>query len=123
VHLQTVRVLPDVQVHAVWNDVWPLRELALKSLEEAKSLGIEKSLDAGLVVPDPTGDLAALGDDLRDLLEVSRLAFGGDAIVVEDLRDAALCERSRRRDATTCERDNGFVLSDRDWAVVGAVSQ
>ena len=80
--------------------------------------GIEKSLDAGLVFPDADGVLAPLREDLCDLLEVSRLSFGGDAIVVEDLREAPLCERSRRRDATVCERANGMLLSDRDWAMV-----
>ena len=118
VHVQTVRTVPDTAVDDVWDDVWSLRESALKALEEAKALGIEKSLDAGLIVPDPDGKFAAVAEDLCDLLEVSRLSFGGDAIVVEDLRASPMCERSRRRDETVCERDNGLILSDRDWAVV-----
>ena len=120
VHLETVRVLPKTAVAAVWTDAMALRESALKVLEEAKARGIEKSLDAGLVFPDADGVLAPLREDLCDLLEVSRLSFGGDAIVVEDLREAPLCERSRRRDATVCERANGMLLSDRDWAVLNA---
>ena len=121
VHLQTVRQVPDTAVDDVWSDVWPLRESALKALEEAKARGIEKSLDAGLVIPDPEDRLAVLAQDLCDLFEVSRLSFGGESIVVEDLREALMCERSRRRDATACQRNGGMVLSDRDWAVVESI--
>ena len=92
----------------------------MEELEGDKERGVEKSLDAGLMLPDADGVLAPLAEDLCDLLEVSRLSFGGDSIVVEDLRDAPLCERSRRRDATVCERANGMLLSDRDWAVLDA---
>ena len=118
VHLETVRAIPKTAVAAVWKDAMALRESALKALEEAKERGIEKSLDAGLVLPDPDGQFSPLCEDLCDVLEVSRLSFGGDAIVVEDLREAPLCERSRRRDASVCERANGMLLSDRDWAAI-----
>jgi isoleucyl-tRNA synthetase len=118
VHVETVRVLPDVSVCEAWVGALALRESALKALEEAKGRGIEKSLDAGLVLPDPDGVLGPLVEDLCDLLEVSRLSIGGEAIVVQDLREAPMCERSRRRDATVCQRDNGLLLSDRDWQVI-----
>ncbi|MCH2137592.1 MAG: isoleucine--tRNA ligase [Phycisphaerales bacterium] len=118
VHLHTVRVVPEVACSGAWARAMDVREDALKAMEAAKADGIEKSLDAGLHLPDPDGVLAPLAEDLCDLLEVSRLTIGGDSIVVDDLRDAPMCERSRRRDASVCIRDNGLLLSDRDWAVL-----
>ena len=97
-----------------------LRDAVLKALEEAKARGIENSLDAGVVLPDPKGRLADFQSDLADLFEVSRVRIDADAdtISIEDLRDQPACERSWRRDETVSERENGSMLSDRDWAAV-----
>ncbi|MCH2136862.1 MAG: isoleucine--tRNA ligase [Phycisphaerales bacterium] len=121
VHLETVSVLPEIEVDARWVAAMDLREAALKALEDAKGRGIEKSLDAGLVLPDGEDSLSPLAEDLRDLLEVSRLTLKGDSIEVQDLREAPLCERSRRRDETVSVRANGLHLSDRDWQEVQSI--
>ena len=96
-------------------------------MEEAKAPergGIEKSLDAGIVLPDADGTLAPFAEALAAICEVSRLRCDSAAtdIVVEDLREQPLCERSRRRDESVSERSNGAMLSTRDWEAVQAVS-
>ncbi|MDP6987213.1 MAG: isoleucine--tRNA ligase [Phycisphaerales bacterium] len=119
-HLETLPPPPPTAAAPAWDTAMDIRELALRALEQAKQDGIEKSLDAGLVIPDPDGTLTGLREDLRDLLEVSRLTFDAEAteIAVIDLRDQPACERSWRRDETVAERPNGSYLSDRDWEAV-----
>jgi isoleucyl-tRNA synthetase len=124
VHLETLAAPIDIDVAPAWEVAMAVRETALRALEQAKQGGIEKSLDAGLVIPDPEGVLEPLQEDLRDLLEVSRLTLDPAAtnVTVVDLRDQPACERSWRRDETVAERANGSWLSDRDWESVGSGS-
>ncbi len=120
VHLESLPVREAVEVSPVWDAAMTVRESALRALERAKQDGIEKSLDAGLVIPDAGGEFESIREDLCDLLEVSRLTLDADAteITVVDLRDQPACERSWRRDETVAERENGSWLSDRDWDAV-----
>ncbi|MBT5583330.1 MAG: class I tRNA ligase family protein, partial [Phycisphaerae bacterium] len=124
VHMEVLTTRAPVDVSPAWDVAMGVRESALRALEQAKESGIEKSLDAGLVIPDPDGVLAALTEDVRDLLEVSRLRFdpSGMEITVVDLRDQPVCERSWRRDESVAERSNGSMLSDRDWQAVESSS-
>ncbi|MCH2139987.1 MAG: isoleucine--tRNA ligase [Phycisphaerales bacterium] len=118
VHLETISATPTVQVDPGWDRAMLLRDEALRALEQAKETGVEKSLDAGLILPEADQNLEAIGEDLKDLMEVSRLTFSGQHIRVEDLRSEPACERSWRRDGTVEERPNGSWLSDRDWEAV-----
>jgi isoleucyl-tRNA synthetase len=120
VHMETLAAPRAIEVSPAWDTAMDVRESALRALELAKQDGIEKSLNAGLVIPDPDGVLEPLREDLRDLLEVSRLTLDQNAteITVVDLRDQPACERSWRRDETVAERANGSWLSDRDWEAV-----
>jgi isoleucyl-tRNA synthetase len=121
VHEQTHLDVP-FQAHAGWDRVLEARAAALKALEEAKAHGIENPLDAGLVVPDADGSLASFAADFADLCGVSRARFDPRATAVEvtDLRQEPRCERSRRRDGTVKPRDDGGLLSDRDFDAVHA---
>jgi len=123
VHLECHQGL-DVVADPHWESVMALRDSVLKSLEEAKGRGIENSLDAGVVLPDPEGRLVNFEPDLADLFEVSRVRIdtAADSITIEDLRNHPACERSWRRDETVAERDNGCMLSERDWAAVQGVT-
>lgn len=118
--LESINATDVPTMDAGWAVAMELREHALRALETAKAQGIEKSLDAGLVLPDADGVLAPLTEDLRDLLEVSRLTCDPSATKIEvvDLRDEPVCARSWRRDETVTERANGACLSDRDWEAV-----
>ena len=120
VHLRTVPELSSALDDA-WPAVHEVAEQVSKALETAKSGGIDNPLDAGVVVPDPKGELGAFEADLADLFGVSRvtLAQDGTAIEVVDLRDAPRCERSWRRDPTVALRSDGGWLSDRDADAVG----
>ena len=120
VHLEVMEPTPVPAIDPGWTTVMAMRDGVLKALEASKTSGIEKSLDAGLVVPDPDGVLSPLTEDVRDLLEVSQLSFDVAAadIVVTDLRESPACERSWRRDETVAHRPNGAWLSDRDWQAV-----
>jgi isoleucyl-tRNA synthetase len=106
---------------AGWEGVFRAREAALKALEEAKAAGIENPLDAGIVLPDPMGELQPFHPELADLLGVSRVSLDptAGAIRVQDLREEPRCERSRKRDGTVRLRADGGMLSDRDAAAVG----
>ncbi len=106
---------------AGWPAVFAARESAMKALEEAKSQGIENSLDAGLVIPDTDGALKPFAAELADLMGVSRVTLDPAAklVSVTDLREEPRCERSRKRDGTVRERQDGGLLSDRDAEAVG----
>jgi isoleucyl-tRNA synthetase len=106
---------------AGWPAVFAARESAMKALEEAKSQGIENSLDAGLVIPDADGTLKPFTAELADLMGVSRVTLDPAAklVSVTDLREEPRCERSRKRDGTVRERADGGLLSDRDAEAVG----
>ena len=103
-----------------WPAVFAARESAMKALEEAKSQGIENSLDAGLVIPDTDGALKPFAAELADLMGVSRVTLDPAAklVSVTDLREEPRCERSRKRDGTVRERADGGLLSDRDAEAV-----
>ena len=105
---------------AGWPAVFAARESAMKALEEAKSQGIENSLDAGLVIPDADGTLKPFAAELADLMGVSRVTLDPAAklVSVTDLREEPRCERSRKRDGTVRERQDGGLLSDRDAEAV-----
>ena len=105
---------------AGWPAVFAARESAMKALEEAKSQGIENSLDAGLVIPDADGALKPFAAELADLMGVSRVTLDPAAklVSVTDLREEPRCERSRKRDGTVRERQDGGLLSDRDAEAV-----
>jgi isoleucyl-tRNA synthetase len=121
VHLETFSDV-DMEADARWPEVMAIREDVLKALEEAKTTGIEKPLDAGVVIPDPNGVLASFEPELADLIGVSRAIAdpAAAAIVIQDLRESPACDRSWRRDATVAKRSNGSMLSDRDWDAVQA---
>ena len=106
---------------AGWPAVFAARESAMKALEEAKSQGIENSLDAGLVISDADGTLKPFAAELADLMGVSRVTLDPAAklVSVTDLREEPRCERSRKRDGTVRERQDGGLLSDRDAEAVG----
>jgi len=126
VHLETFPGPFGVQADAGWARVMERRQAALKALEEAKARGIENAMDAGLVFGDADGVLGRFdAEDLADLCGVSRArveASGegdGDGVVVEDLREAPRCERSRKRHETVRERADGTLLCDRDAEAIG----
>jgi len=121
VHLETFARLPEVAASPDWPAVMAARDAALKALETAKAAGIENPLDAEVVLPDPTGTLAAFAADLPDLLGVSRVSLdaGASEVVVRDLSGEPRCERSWKRDGTVRERSDGGMLSDRDAAALG----
>ncbi len=104
-----------------WAAALAMREPAMKAIEEAKAQGIENSMDAGLVLPDATGELKPFAADLADLMGVSRVSLeaGADSVRVNDLRTEPRCERSRKRDGSVRTRADGGLLSDRDAAAVG----
>jgi isoleucyl-tRNA synthetase len=104
-----------------WEQVFAVRETALKAMEESKAHGLENPLDAEVVLPDPQGALGAFAPELADLLGVSRVKLdrGAAGVLVQDLREEPRCERSRKRDGTVRPREDGGLLSDRDAAAVG----
>ncbi|MBG82956.1 MAG: isoleucine--tRNA ligase [Phycisphaerae bacterium] len=127
VHVEVIQPI-EVEVDPIWPKVLEARDRILKALEEARSPeqgGIEKSLDAGVVLPDPDGQLEPFSEALESMCELSRLRCDASAsdIVVEDLRSEPCCERSWRRDATVSKRSNGSLLSDRDWEAVQAATE
>lgn len=119
VHLE---VVPEIEAAADdrWPEVIAAREVARKALEGAKADGIDNPLDAGLVMGDPRGVLAAFEADLAEVMGVSRVSLTADGeVTVEDLREEPRCERSWRRDGTVRERADGGWLSDRNAEAVG----
>ena len=124
VHMEVMKPLA-AKADPAWPKVLEARVAILKALEEAKHPdrgGIEKSLDAGVVLPDPDGDLEPFREAIESMCELSRLRCDSSAndIMVEDLRAEPCCERSWRRDETVAKRANGSLLSDRDWDAVQA---
>ena len=97
-----------------------LRNDVLSALEQAKERGVENAMDAGVILPDPDGLLAPFADELADLFGGSRCALSAEgSIEIQDLREEPRCDRSRKRDGTVREREEGVFLSDRDAAAVG----
>jgi isoleucyl-tRNA synthetase len=116
--MQDVRL--DFVADADWSRVLEVREIAQKSLEEAKARGIENPLDSEVVLPDPQNVLKKFVADLPDMLGVSRVTLvpSGD-VSVNDLGNEPRCERSWKRDGTVKERSDGGVLCDRCAEAVG----
>ena len=105
-----------------------IRSEALKALEQARESGnITNPLDAGIVAVIDTERFDAIADyaeELADLCGVSRFSVAsGDAtnFEIKDLTDEPRCQRSWKRDGTVSERDGGFMLSERDAAVVATL--
>jgi isoleucyl-tRNA synthetase len=130
VHLLAMPKPTEVHADPRFAEVFQAKALAKVALERAKTeMGVENPLDAGLVLPDPEGDLAHFDlVDLADLMGVSVVTLeaggagggaGGSEVRVVDLRDKPRCERSRKRDGTVRARSDGGLLSDRDAAAVG----
>jgi isoleucyl-tRNA synthetase len=124
VHLETFPRLAETvgpRAHAGWAKAIAVRGLASEALEKAKARGIENPLDAGLVLPDPHGELAPFLPELPDLCGTSRVRLdpAAAAIAVEDLRAEPRCDRSWKRDGTVALRSDGGMLSARDAEAVG----
>ena len=116
VHLQEFASF-DFVADEAWDAVMGVRDEALKALEEAKSMGIDNPLDAGLILPISLSKFDAC--DLADLCGVSRVSFEGDAVAVQDLLKEPKCDRSWKRDGTVKLRSDGGMLSDRDAIALG----
>ena len=100
-----------------WQSVIETRKQVLKQLEDAKANGIENSLDAGVEIPN-TIDHQFL-PDLADLFGVSRVKFvDNTTITINDLSDELRCERSWKRDASVAKREDGSILSERDYNAI-----
>ena len=108
VHTQTFLDL-EFEIAESWMTVMQIRDRALKALESAKATGLENPLDAGLIVPDAGGKLAMFARDFADICGVSRARFdsAADEVVIEDLREAARCERCWRRPEDVTDREVG----------------
>lgn len=123
VHLETFPEAIKVHADPRWAEVFEAKALAKVALDRAKAeLGVENPLDAGLILPDPAGDLSHFDlVDLADLMSVSEVTLAKDAteVKVVDLRQRPRCERSRKRDGTVKQRSDGGMLSDRDAMAVG----
>jgi isoleucyl-tRNA synthetase len=128
VHIKTFKGAEGVSPDPAWSKVMSAQAVAQAVLEKAKAppaqggLGVENPLDAGVVLPDPGGDLAKFDKfDLADLLGVSqvRLDRAASAPQILDLRDQPKCERSWKRDGTVKPRSNGALLTDRDAEALG----
>ena len=118
--METMPAPFSVEVHSDWSKVMDVRNDVLSALEQAKERGVENAMDAGVILPDPDGWLAPFADELADLFGVSRCALSAEgSIEIQDLREEPRCDRSRKRDGTVREREEGVFLSDRDAAAVG----
>lgn len=104
-----------------WDIVLKTRQEVLKALENEKENGIENALDAGVQLSDPDKKLAPFANDLADIFGVSVVDLGGTGIQIQDRREEPRCERSWKRDTTVKEREDGSLLSDRDYAAVQAI--
>ena len=121
VHTLTYRPLREPEVDAGWPALMDLRDLVLKTLEAAKSSGIDNPLDAEIVLADPDGLHEKFQADMADIFGVSRVrvSAGGDAVSVNDLRGQAKCDRCWRRVVSCAVRSDGGTLCDRCADVVG----
>ena len=102
-----------------------LRDDALREIESGKGkLEVKNSLDLGVRIKAPAETTEAVAEsltELADLLGVSQASLETSAsevsVELDDLRELPRCQRSWKRDGTVKERDNGFILSERDAAV------
>ncbi|MEK9657817.1 MAG: isoleucine--tRNA ligase [bacterium] len=124
IHLSSL-VIINKKANPKWARVFAIREEALKKLEEAKTQGIENTLDAGLVLGDPKDELQPFKAELADLFGVSRVTLESkiDSILVQDLREQPRCERSWKRDETVQQDSDGHWLSKRDAEAVAMFLQ
>jgi len=120
VHLATVFDL-DFTADGDWPAAIDARDRVLKALEEAKGRGIENPLDAAVIVPDPGGVLRKFADDFADLCGVSQVDLDPTAeeLVVNDLRNAAECDRCWRSTPDVEPRSDGGSLCARCAEAVG----
>jgi len=120
VHLATVFDL-DFTADGDWPAAIDARDRVLKALEEAKGRGIENPLDAAVIVPDPGGVLRKFADDFADLCGVSQVDLDPTAVelVVNDLRNAAECDRCWRSTSDVEPRSDGGSLCARCAEAVG----
>jgi isoleucyl-tRNA synthetase len=101
-----------------WDLVMETRKAVQKALENAKSNGIENSLDAGIQLP-KSHAIHEFLHDLPDIFGVSRVEFSEiETITIQDLRDQHRCERSWKRDETVKAWPNGAILSERDYHAI-----
>ncbi len=108
----------SISANPKWESVMEIRKQVLKQLENAKENGIENSLDAGIELPE-TLDITEFSNELADIFGVSRVSFSDtNEIKIIDLRDQLCCERSWKRDETVSERDDGSILSERDYHAI-----
>ena len=121
IHLET---LPEfsLKTDTNWEAVLQARDRALQLLEQHPD--ISAPLDAGVILPKDSFDADYLAD-FADLCGFSQAHFDESAtdISLLDLRDTPACARSWKRDGTVKGRDNGHLLSDRDYeAMLASVS-
>ena len=103
---------------ANWAAVIQARKEILKRLEDAKTNGIENSLDAGVELP-ANLELAQFHPDLSDVFGVSRVSISDTpTILIHDLQHEPRCERSWKRDDTVKTWPNGAILSERDYHAI-----
>ena len=80
--------------------------------------GIENSLDAGIELPESLPILDMI-NDLPDIFGVSRVHFSKNHdIIVHSLQSQLCCERSWKRDASVAKREDGSILSERDYNAI-----
>ncbi|RAP34802.1 isoleucine--tRNA ligase [Candidatus Marinamargulisbacteria bacterium SCGC AG-439-L15] len=105
-----------------WEILLSLRPNIQKALENAKENGIENTLDCGLTLSDPDNTLSNFKNDLADMFGVSEvtLVTEKDILEVEDRREKPRCERSWKRDNSVKEREDGTLLSDRDYEAISS---
>lgn len=128
IHLQRLPEPRNIPADPNWELTMNIRGEALKALEQAREAGsIANPLDAGVAAIIDTNRFCAITDyaaELADLCGVSRFQVqSGEAteFTVSDLSAEPRCERSWKRDGTVSQRDGGFLLSERDAAVVATM--
>ena len=90
--IQGVAALPNISLtaHSNWKTVMEVRKQVLKALEDAKTNGIENSLDAGVELPDSLA-ITEFSNDLADIFGVSRAQFTQTTdIKINNLQDQHL---------------------------------
>jgi isoleucyl-tRNA synthetase len=119
IHLNNMQAI-SYKASEKWATILEIRSDVLKALEESKANGIENTLDAGLTIGKEASTLTAFKNDLADLFSVSRVTItqNADELSIQDLREEPRCERSWKRDETVKEREDGVLLSDRDFDAV-----